>query len=693
MMKMAAINGSSKAIVSIATPSSAQKIKSGETNDTTGDNTFIQNVTAKTSDEVTAIFRESRPQSGDFLPILGGVRIIRELGEGNMGIVYFAERIDTNGHEDKRIVIKVLKRNEDPHIHNELLERFKQEAEIAQTIGNINNDGDKRFPECFGYFTHQKDGNEMHCIAMEYVPGVDLDTLISSQKKMSLQTMANIARQLVDKLARYHGSGIVHRDIKPGNTMLGERVTIMDPGLAHQKKENQSKPNEQDELTQAGVALGSPVYMSPEAWHDQAGSRDPKRDVFALGITLHQLITGKRPTEIETTDKYLDHYRHRQHVDVVDIDVFPKSENSNQMSFIKSIAELIRLMLHPNPAIRISMADAQKYLQEMVIFPENETGEVPIDRSKDTFDPHEVLESLNKTSSNIELRGYGQKICDFDATTFISRAFTTGENIRALQLSGRGRFENIFKWCTGGTIVAGLLSTLGYIDYLKRQNTFENSPIRVVTTPNLIEVPKPTHIELIKNADGSIASLEINVHAPDSTTSITLDASEAMILELSDESSVHKNTDAHSLEPQYCVAFLCNTEQTVAAAKMIYADHEEMMPDPKTLHGLAYYFTKNDGCSVFYCPAIGLGVTNDEKMTTYTLKDIKEGKHFVEIKILQKLHSMQPISVIQSIPDNIVLARGFSLGMKEKLQNGISMQLGFLLPKRETIIPVSSTEE
>src|SRR5215471_3317519 len=139
----------------------------------------------------------------------------------------------------------------------------------------------------------------MKFITMEYIDGGDLKSLIIEQGKIPPQEAMDIVLQICLALQAAHAEGVVHRDLKPQNIMMDQngRVVVMDFGIAH----SQENPS----MTMTGALMGTPEYMSPE--QAKGEKTDNRADIFAVGIILYEMLTGKIPfragTVIETMYK------------------------------------------------------------------------------------------------------------------------------------------------------------------------------------------------------------------------------------------------------------------------------------------------------------------------------------------------------------------------------------------------------
>lgn len=202
--------------------------------------------------------------------------ILEELGKGGMGEVYRVRDLKLN----EEIALKVLK----PEIADdkETIERFKNELKLARKIAHRN--------ICKTYDLNE-DEKTLY-IKMEYVKGEDLKSLIRMKGKLSLDEAVKIAQQVCQGLAEAHDMGIVHRDLKPQNIMIDKKgiAKIMDFGIA--------RSTEAPGITQTGMIMGTPDYMSPE--QVEGKEADHRSDLYALGVILFEMTTGRLPFVGET---------------------------------------------------------------------------------------------------------------------------------------------------------------------------------------------------------------------------------------------------------------------------------------------------------------------------------------------------------------------------------------------------------
>jgi len=218
----------------------------------------------------------------------GRYRVIRKIGEGGMGIVYEAEHVLI----EKRVGLKVLR--EDFSSRSDVVERFRQEAKSASRIGH------EHIIDISDFGITQAGAN---FFVMELLHGRDLAEELEKIGPLSARRTVDIALQCAEALGAAHKKGIVHRDMKPENIFLIERkngedfVKIVDFGIA--KMSDVEAPGQPGrKLTKTGMIFGTPEYMSPE----QAAGKplDHRVDIYALGIIMYELLTGRVPFQGDT---------------------------------------------------------------------------------------------------------------------------------------------------------------------------------------------------------------------------------------------------------------------------------------------------------------------------------------------------------------------------------------------------------
>jgi HAMP domain-containing protein/predicted Ser/Thr protein kinase len=202
-------------------------------------------------------------------------RVEQVLGRGGMGIVYKAS--DT--HLDETVAIKTLPGDVMSRSPEEL-ERFKREIRLARKITHRNVLRTYDYGEAEG----------VYFISMECVRGYTLAELLEEApaRRMAPRVVMGIARQICRGLQAAHEQGIIHRDIKPQNVLIDHKgeVKLMDFGIARMAETKEG-------MTQAGLIVGTPHYMSPE--QVQGKKLDPRSDVYSMGVLIYEMLAGQKP--------------------------------------------------------------------------------------------------------------------------------------------------------------------------------------------------------------------------------------------------------------------------------------------------------------------------------------------------------------------------------------------------------------
>lgn len=208
-------------------------------------------------------------------PELGRYRIEKQLGQGAMGSVYLARDVQLN----RTVALKI------PHdlsnVAGNFDERFLREARCAATLNHPN--------ICPVYEVGAQDG--FRYLAMGFVDGRPLTDFIKPGRQQPERQIAAAVRKIALAVHEAHQQGIIHRDLKPANVMIDRRKEpiVMDFGLARLVDDEL-----QTKLTQEGMKVGTPSYMSPEQIEGEA-ELGPASDVFSLGIMLYEMLTMQRP--------------------------------------------------------------------------------------------------------------------------------------------------------------------------------------------------------------------------------------------------------------------------------------------------------------------------------------------------------------------------------------------------------------
>jgi len=216
--------------------------------------------------------------------LAGRYEVTRQIGAGGMGAVYEARHTLIG----KRVAVKVLL---DKYAEaGEVVARLEQEARLASSIGheNIVDITD---------FGQTNDGRRF--VVMEYLEGESVAALLAREGPLPVERIAHICRQIASALGAAHAKGIVHRDLKPENVFLLSRdgkdyVKVVDFGISKALRPHEGDAAISPRLTQTGMVLGTPLYMSPEQARGDE-SLDHRIDVYALGVMLYELATGDVP--------------------------------------------------------------------------------------------------------------------------------------------------------------------------------------------------------------------------------------------------------------------------------------------------------------------------------------------------------------------------------------------------------------
>jgi eukaryotic-like serine/threonine-protein kinase len=175
----------------------------------------------------------------------------------------------------RQVAVKVLS---PPYAQDpSFVERFRREARTAARLSH---------PNIVAVFDSGSD-DEQHYLVMEYVPGQSLAQLLARHGRLAPRLAAELAVAVCAALAAAHAQGLVHRDVKPANVLVGDdgRVKVTDFGIA--------KAATADTLTATGMVLGTAAYLAPE--QARGGPVDARSDLYGLGCVLYELVTGSPP--------------------------------------------------------------------------------------------------------------------------------------------------------------------------------------------------------------------------------------------------------------------------------------------------------------------------------------------------------------------------------------------------------------
>ncbi|MDT8342012.1 MAG: protein kinase [Longimicrobiales bacterium] len=292
--------------------------------------------------------------------------IERELGEGGMATVYLADDLK----HDRKVAIKVLK----PELAAVVgAERFL--AEI-RTTANL------QHPHILPLFDSGEADGFLYYV-MPYVVGESLGDRVKRERQLPVAEAVRIAREVADALDYAHRQGVVHRDIKPANILLHEgRPLVADFGIALAVSQAGS-----GRITETGLSLGTPHYMSPE---QAAGERDvdPRSDVYALGCVLYEMLTGEPPYGGPTAQSVLARILTEQ----------PRSVTEVRRSVPRHVAAVVSRALEKLPADRFESAAAFRGALEDESFRHAvEAGAAPIAAGSAAHGTHRVAGPPSRT--------------------------------------------------------------------------------------------------------------------------------------------------------------------------------------------------------------------------------------------------------------------------------------------------------
>ncbi|HEY4181934.1 MAG TPA: serine/threonine-protein kinase [Kofleriaceae bacterium] len=295
---------------------------------------------------------------------IGNYRVIAKIGTGGMGAVYVAEHPLIG----KKVALKVIHR--ELATNKEVVQRFFQEARAVNKIGN------EHIVEIHDFgVTPEGD----HFYIMEYLEGRTLASVLTTDKVMDVMRALHVGGQIANALTAAHNAGVIHRDLKPDNIMLLPRgnnpdyVKVLDFGLAKMFQGHSAVQ------TAAGVLLGTPQYMSPEACESKRDV-DHRTDIYALGILLFQMMTGRLPFDGDSMGEVL----------IKQVTALPPAPRGINPAIPPSVEQVLLRCLAKQPdarfpnmnALRDALLDPDRYLHSSPsIAPARSVGpgEAPVD--------------------------------------------------------------------------------------------------------------------------------------------------------------------------------------------------------------------------------------------------------------------------------------------------------------------------
>jgi serine/threonine protein kinase len=224
----------------------------------------------------SAVVTSTDPITAVRLALASRYEVLNEVGRGGMAVVYKASHKNLG----RNVALKVLPRSDVFDV--DLINRFHREARALAGLSNTN---------IVAVYDEGVEG-DIHFMAMEFLDGTDLHTLVSRRTRLSVSEMLNYIIPIAGALEYVHRRGLVHRDVKSSNIIITEsgRPVLTDFGIARTASGT--------EYTVAGTLLGTPEFMSPEQARGEA--IDARSDIYALGVVMYECLTGRLPFHAES---------------------------------------------------------------------------------------------------------------------------------------------------------------------------------------------------------------------------------------------------------------------------------------------------------------------------------------------------------------------------------------------------------
>jgi serine/threonine-protein kinase len=323
-----------------------------------------------------------RPKAGGD-PLIGRViadryLILALVGEGGMGRVYLAEHVKMNRQCAIKVMNPSLIHDDDSH------QRFAREASSAASILHPN------VAAVFDY----GEADKIVYLVMEYVDGESISAIVAREGALEPRRAIELARQVADGLQAAHELGIVHRDLKPDNIIVtrnksGKEIPkVVDFGIAKAVTDSR-----EDSLTQSGLVIGTPEYMSPEQL--LGDPVDARADIYSLGCILYQMLTGRPAFAAESREQMI---RRRLHEAPPHIrDVMPELPRRLDTTIVHMLAR--------SPKDRMSSAgDARDALDPSLVLGGWDPGNLTVPSPVATMGPYRNDPSLQPTMPMPKIR-------------------------------------------------------------------------------------------------------------------------------------------------------------------------------------------------------------------------------------------------------------------------------------------------
>ena len=262
---------------------------------------------------------------------VGDYQIIGVLGAGGMGRVYKVKNMISDRIDAMKVLLPDLAHEPD------LADRFVREIKVLASLNH---------PNIAGLRTAFRLENQLLMI-MEFVEGTSLEEKLRNGP-LSLRDAVDYACQVLSALGYAHSQGVIHRDIKPANMMLTPQnvIKLMDFGIAKSKTDRK--------LTMTGTTMGSLYYMPPE--QVQGTELDPRSDLYSLGVSLYEMVTGSRP--FKGNSDYDLMVAQLQKAPLPPIDILPELP--------KGLNDIVMISLEKDPAKRFQSAEAFRFALQSV---------------------------------------------------------------------------------------------------------------------------------------------------------------------------------------------------------------------------------------------------------------------------------------------------------------------------------------
>jgi serine/threonine-protein kinase len=385
----------------------------------------------------------------------GRYRIVRKLGSGGMANVYLAEDEDLG----RRVAIKILN---DRYANDDLfIERFRREAKSAAALSHPN--------IVSVYDRGEAEGT--YYIAMEVIEGRSLKELIMTRGPLPIGQALAYTHEILEALRFAHRHGIIHRDIKPHNILIGERLKVTDFGIARAGA---------SQMTEAGSIMGTAQYLSPE--QARGAPVTASSDLYSVGIVLYEMLTGKVPftgdSAIEIAMKHLNDA--------------PKPPSKIRQEIPDDLDQVVLRALAKNPEDRYQ--SAEEFSEDL------HRVEAGLPLAPETADAATAL----LTGAAIPLAGDSGSTEVLGATAVTRPQGASPQTPRRPPPYGPGYYDEPprkrRRWVPW-LIVALLLAAAGVAGwYVFSQIQDQLDASKPVTVPNVVGLKEQPAVELIRNA-------------------------------------------------------------------------------------------------------------------------------------------------------------------------------------------------